>query len=298
MQRYFKQDSEDRDLPDTILDPEQAIALNGWWWNHTPNETYDKVMWDGETMSWPTNRLTVYTLEQIGNNALIPEINNYCVTLQGQPSTLSGEDTRPDAEFDESVLNYAPQRGYLDILLPTERALALLEHFHPSSPLAIVYRHYGDSVKYNDVAKNLITGRGAKKHIWLTRSLQVNGDDMSLIAAQDATNVWLDPQDIIGPFDDVDTERSGFTSLTPHLKLQLEGLTYMTFITSEVGLDDPPEAVTGFLATDPEFMVDIEVDTGRPSFILRELLAYFKSQRRQRPQRSQRAQGSQRTQMP
>ena len=92
-----------------IVSGNDIIKYNANWWKNTPNETYTRE--DG--YSFPTNELTAYTLSEIGNDLNIVKLNQYCISLQGQPSTVSGENTT----LGKSSETYVYQREYLNIMI-------------------------------------------------------------------------------------------------------------------------------------------------------------------------------------
>lgn len=108
-----------------IIDPYEFMKKNAEWWTSTPNEKALR-MTPGGGLDFPTNFMTDYSLDDIGGDPDIVALNRKCISVEGQSSTVHGEDTTINSKGPSNSV----QRGYLCVLLPYEQAEQLFDNLN------------------------------------------------------------------------------------------------------------------------------------------------------------------------
>ena len=226
-------EKEDEDAQ--LVDADEFMKFNAQWWKNSPNETR-VVMTPGGLLRLPTNYMTLYTLEEVGNDRNIVELNQHCISIQGQPSTIQGEDTRLDRN-DTNLTDLTVQRGYIVFLLPVEKAWNFFNTFenHMMSIEFVDLDENKFKLETNDLWRislktNPSNGTKNNERIWLTCNIEHGGDHVSF-----PTNNPNRPGQMTEMSSNLNQRCFQFNN---YIFCELHKFACITIITSEVGLDD------------------------------------------------------------
>lgn len=210
-----------------VVDADKFMSFNAQWWKNSPNETRYR-MTPGGLYNFPTNYMTLYTLEKVGNDRNIVELNQHCISLEGQPSTMAGENTRLDAN-DTNALTL--QRGYIVFLLPVKKAWQFFKTFknHMMSIEFVDMDEGMFKLETNDLWKAAVkTNPGKEERIWVTCEIE----DGNVSFPTNSPNMPGQMQEYSS---DLNHETFQFNH---YIFCDLHEFACITIITSEVGLDD------------------------------------------------------------
>lgn len=217
---------------------QNILSKNAWWWRTTPNETYYR---EDVNHSFPTNELTSYTLDEIGGSNDIVLLNQYVISLEGQPSTIDGEDTTIGRKGDEE---YVFQREYLVLMMPKVMGENFFNNFNSKRKCIKLIEEYDfvdgkiiSNYRINDFGKNFIElGSRGIDIIWVTATKNNFGEINYITAVPlDAKNyeqyTFKDKRNIFFNEDN---------------KSPVENFVIIELIRPEVGLNDNPIFVKEF----------------------------------------------------
>jgi hypothetical protein len=216
---------------EATISADKLLELNAHWWKTTPNET---AMDREKNIAFPTNKLTSYTLREIGDPRVV-KVNQNCISLEGQPSTVNGEDTRLDVQNNFDSYDVI-QRGYAIILLPVRDALHFKENFEPPIPVGImmeILKEDGSGYRYvhtNSIYKELAAG--SENSVPITIKI-FNG------RSEVVTRTRMGYPDHI-----VD----GFVHFSNSQKVWASDLAVVTLVTRDIGLNDYTHVIFDYLA--------------------------------------------------
>ena len=162
-------------LPKIIIDSEEILKLNSEWWNSPQKRNTQMKIYEHTDVKFPTNYLTTYTYDEIGIPE-ISELNKYCISLNGQPSTVEGIDTSISYNKLEPKIIF--QREYLTFAMQNKHLAHFMYHFQPKRQCMIIIETIN--------TKNLIPTK-----IWynsFTNQFINTDDDIWLTANQYETN--------------------------------------------------------------------------------------------------------------
>tara|TARA_B110000046_G_scaffold46685_1_gene51756 strand:+ start:170 stop:1099 length:930 start_codon:yes stop_codon:yes gene_type:complete len=228
-----------------IVDADAFMKFNALWWKNSPNETRQR-MTKGGLLNFPTNYMTAYTLqevedledledlEDVGDDRIIVELNQHCISLEGQSSTVKGVDTSltRGSGVDASL---TLQRGYLVFLLPKGKAMQFFGSFNQTcNNCMMAIEFVGDkeieferNIQWKEeLEKDTTTGR---RHIWVTCTVEADGN------VSFPTKSPNEPGQIDQSSSDLNKEMFQFNN---YIFCEREEFACITIITNEVGLDD------------------------------------------------------------
>ena len=221
------------DLDDRVVGADEFIQKNATWWATTPNERA-KRMTRGGLMNLPTNFMTFYTLEEIGDDT-IKNLNENCISVDGQPSTVNGQNTRLDATM-ESTMTF--QRGYLVVILPKTQSETLFDKLSRYPHMValetcsknghhIVYKKQRNQAWKEEVQKQKSIDGTAR--IWVTAIIKENGNVEYPTNAPDEAGNLQQASSQINP---------QFLQFDHHTFANITEFGCIEIITHEVGSDD------------------------------------------------------------
>jgi len=222
-----------------VVDVKEFMNLNAKWWKYSPNEKKIR-MTPGGLLYFPTNYMTTYTLEEIGNDMNIIELNQHCISINGQPSTTEGKDTTLNKNMNEEGVTTL-QRGYLIFLLPIKKAFQFFNTFKSRHMMSIEFVNVKEEkfeLKTNNSWKDAVK----KQRIWLTCNIKADGD-ISFPTNQPNRPILLEEE----LSSNLNRNMLQFNN---YIFCELHEFACITIITSEVGLDDD-KVYQGFT---PEFV--------------------------------------------
>lgn len=214
-----------------IVDPRNFVERNAEWWRDTPNE---KRLIPGYEDYVPSNFMTLYTLDEIENPNIV-ELNQYCISVQGQLSTIYGEDTSPDAQINED--SFTLQRAYLCVILPLEIAESIFETLEKSDELMVALEHCINNdnksnftIKTNEAWKKESKRRqGGRDSIWLT----------AVIDEYNNIKFPTRQPNRVGCFDQFTCDKKNkYLQFNDSTITETKEFGMITLITHKVGLDD------------------------------------------------------------
>ena len=216
-----------------ILTPVEFIRKNAEWWRDTPNEeTY--IMTPRGISYTPTNFMTVYTLNEIGDSN-IPELNQYCISCEGQQSTINGENTSPHVQYLED--SFTIQRAYLSVILPFETAELIFKSFEKSDELMVSLEHCIDiddnirfMIKTNKAWKQESErSQGGRDSIWLTAVIDKDYNIKYPTRAHNKVGLFKQSSSHIN---------NNYLQFNEYTFAETKGFGLITLITHKAGLDD------------------------------------------------------------
>jgi hypothetical protein len=252
-------------ITDYLGTTEEILKYNAVWWKNTPNETYTRD--DG--YDFPTNQLTAYTLNEIGNDINIVTLNQYCISLEGQPSSIKGENTLPGAR----PTNYVYQREYLTIMIPKTKARDFIQYFN--SKCLLVVEEYElkrcrlfTKTSLNENAKRFITP--GKNSIWLTATQNQYFKDTRFI-----TNLPITP----GAYNNLTIVDSIFFRVTDKVIGSLDDFVTICLVNPNVGLSDPPLEVIKFKENGGGGILKDSISPAYPGYspLIIQVIKYFET---------------------
>ena len=215
-----------------IVNPRNFVERNAEWWRDTPNE---KRLIPGYEDYVPSNFMTLYTLDEIKDPNIV-ELNQYCISVMGQPSTIFGENTHPNAEIHED--SFTLQREFLCVILPLEIAESIFETLEKSDGLMVALEHCIDkddninfTIKTNKAWKQESERRhGGRGSIWLTAVID-EYNNIEFPTREHNTG---------GCFEQFTADKNNkYLQFNDHTVTETKKFGLITVITRKVGLDDP-----------------------------------------------------------
>ena len=116
-------------MPIQIVSPVKIMKFNAEWWNNKDKRNTQEKIYEDIDYEFPTNYLTSYTYDEI-NRPEVAELNKYCISFDGQISTVSGVDTSRLSRNNDYA-EYVFQREYLTFVLPIYELENFAKYFKP-----------------------------------------------------------------------------------------------------------------------------------------------------------------------
>ena len=220
---------------------QNILNKNAWWWRTTPNQVYYN---EDNNTNFPTNDLTAYTLDEIGDSKNIVLLNQYVISVEGQPSTIEGEDTSINKK---DIENYVFQREYLTLIMPKNMGKKFFYNFKPKRECIKIIEEYDfvdneikSNIMTNDFVKDFMdintTGDERTHMVWITAT-QNKFEQINYTAIHGLNGDYY--KDLIYK----DGRHLFFNECN---KSPIENFVSITLIRPEIGLNDDPKLIEKF----------------------------------------------------